>query len=118
MEIQYSFCRSLSYFSIYPIQFLPSNVGSTTHLAVANLTIGTAGDSCPPDWRYDDWFCSYSDVSATGPGDSGSPFICEENGFAFLHGIHFGYGHGASIQNNVFKHLDFIKDYMAEFPEP
>ena len=75
----------------------------------------------PASKEYPDNFCAYNTSSGTSkPGDSGGPFICEENGFAILHGIHYGttYDEGDVIENYVFKHIEFIKNYMEEFPEP
>ena len=71
--------------------------GSKDHLAVANFTIPVISDmteSCSdnndimsPSKRYGDLFCAYSQDQFAGPGDSGGPFICEENGFAMLQGL-------------------------------
>ena len=109
------------------------SIGSKDHLAVANFTIPVISDmteSCSdnndimsPSKRYGDLFCAYSQDQFAGPGDSGGPFICEENGFAVLHGVlggawHSSYHHSAAWNNYVFKHLEFIKMYMSVNPDP
>ena len=111
----------------------PMSIGSKDHLAVANFTIPVISDmteSCSdnndimsPSKRYGDLFCAYSQDQFAGPGDSGGPFICEENGFAVLHGVlggawHSSYHHSAAWNNYVFKHLEFIKMYMSVNPDP
>ena len=72
-------------------------IGSNDHLSVANFTIPVVSDmseSCPdkgnivsPSKRYSDLFCAFSQNQFAGLGDSGGPFICEENGFAMLQGL-------------------------------
>ena len=67
-------------------------------------------------------FCAYSQVSSSAVGDSGGPFICEDNGFAIIHGIHRGKWIHADkrsvLEIYVFKHIEFIKKYMKQFPAP
>ena len=110
------------------------SIGSKDHLAVANFTIPLVSDmseSCPdkgnimsPSKRYGDLFCAYAQDQLAGPGDSGGPFICEENGFAVLHGILKGgqkwlVDHkGAATNTYLFKHMEFIKMYMSANPDP
>ena len=108
-------------------------IGSNDHLSVANFTIPVVSDmseSCPdngniasPSKRYGDLFCAFSQNQFAGLGDSGGPFICEENGFAMLHGLLSGRWkytnhHLAAKNTYVFKHLEFIKMYMSVNPDP
>ena len=106
-------------------------IGSSDHLAVGNFTIPPIPewDSCKPkkkarspSKKYRDQFCAYSHWSGIGPGDSGGPLICEENGFAMLHGINRGRWHaaqlGSVLEGYVFKHMEFIKKYMKQWPAP
>ena len=105
------------------------NIGSSDHLAVANFTIPVVQNivkSCEPKnpaRKYRDQFCAYSEQSGSASGDSGSPFICDENGYAVLHGIHRGHwkfsaDKGSVIESFVFKHMEFIKMYMSVNPGP
>ena len=105
------------------------SIGSKDHLAVANFTIPVVQNivkSCEPKnpaRKYRDQFCAYSEQSGSASGDSGSPFICDENGLAVLHGIHRGHwklsaDKGSVIESFVFKHMEFIKMYMATNPDP
>ena len=81
-------------------------------------------ESCKADnsaRKYPDNFCAYAQRSGAGGGDSGGPFICEENGFAILDGVHSGHPKNdkfAVIETYVFKHIEFIKNYMEKSPEP
>ena len=109
------------------------SIGSNNHLAVANFTIPLVSDmseSCPdkgnimsPSKRYGDLFCAFSQNQFAGLGDSGGPFICEENGFAMLQGLLSGRwkytNHHLAARNTfVFKHMEFIKMYMSANPDP
>ena len=109
------------------------SIGSKHHLAVANFTIHEVPDmteSCSdgnniqnPYKDYDDLFCAYAQDQLAGHGDSGGPFICEENGFAVLHGVlrgawHSSDHHVAAFNTYVFKHMEFIKMYMSVNPDP
>ena len=109
------------------------SIGSKHHLAVANFTIPEVPDmteSCSdgnniqnPYKDYDDLFCAYAQDQLAGPGDSGGPFICEENGFAMLHGLLSGrwkyIDHHLAAKNTfVFKHMEFIKMYISANPAP
>ena len=108
------------------------SIGSKNHLAVANFTIPLVSDmseSCPdkgkimnPSKRYGDLFCAFSQNQFAGPGDSGGPFICEENGYAMLQGLLSGRWrytdhHLATSNTFVFKHMEFIKMYMSVNPD-
>ena len=109
------------------------SIGSNNHLAAANFTIPLVSDmseSCPdknnntsPSKRYGDLFCAFSQNQFAGKGDSGGPFICEENGLAMLQGILSGRwkytNHHLAARNTfVFKHMEFIKMYMSANPDP
>ena len=104
------------------------SIGLSKHLAVGNFTLPPVPEwaSCKrktPSTKYRDQFCAYSQLSSSTDGDSGSPFICEKNGFAMIHGIHRGKWHPADkkktvLEGYVFKHMEFIKKYMKQFPAP
>ena len=68
-------------------------------------------------------FPQFSQNQFAGKGDSGGPFICEENGLAMLQGILSGRwkytNHHLAARNTfVFKHMEFIKMYMSANPDP